>query len=291
MSDSTDPLLQDPLHLGTFGVWLHPKYDDDTREKYVIEAESLGYTTAWLGIGRAQVEDLAFVERLLEATTTIIVATGIVNMWNNDADEIARSYQRIAARHGSRFLLGVGIGHPESIADYSRPYATMVDYLDRLDAGGVPRNRRVLAALGPRAMRLSADRAAGTHPYLVVPAHTRDAREIVGPGVLIAPEHKVVLERDPELARAIGRPFVVSPYLRMSNYTNNLRRYGYSDADIDGASDRLIDALVLHGEAEEIVARLSEHLEAGADHVSIQALTANDADPMPAYRQLAAILL
>jgi probable F420-dependent oxidoreductase len=278
--------------LDRIGAWFNPQYDDDTRTNFVIQAEALGYPTAWLGFGRASIDDLALIERVLDATTTITVATAIVNMWTNDPTRIAVAYRRIAARHRDRFLLGVGIGHPESITTYRKPYATMIDYFDQLDAGGVPADRRILAALGPPALQLAADRTLGTHPYLVVPDHTRAARRLLGPGVVIAPEHKVVLETDPELARRIGRPFVATPYLQLQNYTNNLRRYGYTDDDIaGGGSDRLIDALVLHGSAETIAAGLRAHLDAGADHVAIQVLTADRADPMIGYEQLATVLL
>jgi probable F420-dependent oxidoreductase len=246
----------------------------------------------WLGFGRAPVSDLALAERILDATSMIAVATAIVNMWTNDAADVAASYRRIAATHSGRFLLGIGIGHPESVSAYRQPHATMVNYLDQLDAGGVPPDRRILAALGPRALHLAAERTLGTHPYLVVPDHTRAARQMLGPGAVIAPEHKVVLDTDPDRARATGRAFVSDPYLKLSNYTTNLRRYGYTDADIDdGGSDRLIDALVLHGSPDIIAAGLRSHLDAGADHVAIQVLTGNGTDPIPAYRQLARPLL
>ena len=279
------------VQLGQIGAWFNPRYDDDTRTRFVIQAEQLGYPTAWLGGGRASISDLSLVERVLDATATITVATAIVNMWTNDPAGIAESYQRVAARHGDRFLLGIGIGHPESITTYREPYATMVDYLDQLDAGGVPRDRRILAALGPRALRLAADRTLGTHPYLAVPDHTREARQLLGPDVVIAPEHKVVVETDADIARSIGRPFVADPYLKLQNYTNNLRRYGYTDDDINhGGSDRLIDALVVHGTIDAIATGLRAHLDAGADHVAIQVLTAGN-DPMPGYQQLAQTLL
>jgi probable F420-dependent oxidoreductase len=280
------------VQLGQIGAWFNPRYDDDARTEFVSHAEKLGYPTAWLGFGTASIGDLSLVERALDATTTITVATAIVNMWTNDPANIAKAYQRIASRHGDRFLLGVGVGHPESIPTYRKPYATMVDYLDQLDLGGVPTDRRILAALGPRALQLAADRTLGTHPYLVVPEFTREARQLLGPDVVIAPEHKVVLETDPDLARAIGRPFVADPYLKLRNYTNDLRRYGYTDHDIDGGgSDRLIDALVLHGTTDTIAAGLNVHLDAGANHVAVQVLTAEGHDPMPAYRQLADALL
>src|SRR6478672_5727871 len=135
-------------------------------------------------------------------------------------------------------------------------------------------------------------RTLGSHPYLVVPDHTREARQILGPDVVIAPEQTVVVEADPDTARNIGRAFVSNPYLELANYTNNFRRYGYSDADIEGGgSDRLIDALVLYGSADIIAAGLRAQFEAGADHIGIQVLTADGEDPMPGYRQLARVLL
>ena len=280
------------LRLGRIGAWLNPKYGDDARTAMVIQAEALGYPAAWLGFGRAPVGDLALAERILDATSTITVATAIVNMWTNDPADVSASYRRITSRHGDRFLLGVGVGHPESVMAYRQPYATMASYLDQLDAGGVPPDRRILAALGPRALRLAADRTLGTHPYLVVPEHTRAARQMLGPGVVIAPEHKVVLDADPDRSRAIGRAFVADPYLKLSNYTSNLRRSGYADADTEGGgSDRLIDALVLHGPPEAIATGLRAHLDAGADHVAVQVLTAGGTDPMAGYRQLARVLL
>jgi probable F420-dependent oxidoreductase len=235
--------------------------------------------------------DLTLIERALDATTTIVVATAIVNMWTNDPTSIAESFERIDAKHPGRFLLGVGIGHPESVIQFRSPYDTMMSYLDELDAA-VPAGRRVLAALGDRTLRLGRDRAAGTHPYLVVPDHTRHARDVLGPGTLLAPEHTVIITTDAAHARAIGRDFVANPYLGLRNYVSNLLRHGFTPADItDRGSDRLIDALVLHGTPDTIATGLTAHLEAGADHVGIQVLADPGHDPMPGYRQLAKTLL
>jgi len=279
------------MQLGTFGAWFSPVYDDAARTAFVVEAEALGYTTAWLGLGARAMADLSLVERVLDATTTIVVATAIVNMWTNDAVLVARSYRRIAAKHPDRFLLGVGVSHPETIATYRSPLDTMATYLDTLEAGGVPQDRRVLAALGPRALQLAGARAAGTHPYLVVPDYTRHARAILGAAPLLAPEHKAVVSTDPQTARAIGRNFIKDPYLNLRNYVNNLLRHGFTAADVaDGGSDRLIDALVLHGTPEHIRAGLAAHLDAGANHVGIQVLVAPGEDPMPGYRALARVL-
>src|ERR1700722_18611398 len=187
--------------LGTFGAWFNPSYDDDTRVRFVAEAEALGFGTAWLGLGRRKLPDLTLVERALDATAMIVVATAIVNMWTNDAASIAASYKRIEAKHPGRFMLGVGIGHPESVTRFHSPYDTMVSYLDKLDAA-VPAGRRVLAALGDRALRLARDRAAGTPPSLVVPDHTRHARDVLGPGTLLAPEQTVITSTNTPLAPA-----------------------------------------------------------------------------------------
>jgi probable F420-dependent oxidoreductase len=201
---------------------------------------------------------------------------------------VAASYHRITARHPGRFLLGLGIGHPEATTQYQRPYAKLVSYLDELDELEVPAEGRALAALGPRVLRLAADRSAGAHPYLVTPEHTREARQILGPGPLLAPEQKVVLDTDPERARALGRPRVQNPYLGLTNYVSNLRRLGWADADLaDGGSDALIDALVVHGDAETLGRGVTAHLDAGADHVAVQFL---ESDPLPALRALAASL-
>jgi len=168
------------------------------------------------------------------------------------------------------------------------PYPTLVSYLDELDELKVPAEGRALAALGPRVLRLAADRSAGAHPYLVTPEHTRQARQILGPGPLLAPEQKVVLETDPERARVIGRPRVQRPYLGLANYVSNLRRLGWTDADLaGGGSDALIDALVVHGDATALARGVTAHLDAGADHVAVQFL---DPDPLPALRALAGAL-
>jgi probable F420-dependent oxidoreductase len=279
------------IELGTIGAWLNPVHGDGARLRYAVEAEALGYGTVWLGLGVAPVPELELVERVLDATETVTVATAIVNMWTNDAAEIARSYQRIAAKHPDRFLLGVGVGHPEAVKTYQRPIDKIVEYLDGLDEGGVPAERRVLAALGPKALALAADRAAGSHPYLTVPEHTHRARAALGPDRLLVPEQTVVVETDPAAARAIARPFLRTPYLSLRNYVNNLLSLGFTGADVaGGGSDRLVDALVPHGTPAEIGASVLRHVEAGADHVGIQVLADPGADPMPGYRALAEVL-
>jgi probable F420-dependent oxidoreductase len=274
------------MKLGRYGVFGHATLLTTERVRLL---ESVGYQTVWEG--GSPPADLAHAEALLAATTTLKVATGIVNVWTADAVAVARSYHRIEALYPGRFLLGVGVGHPESVAVYHSPYQTLVDYLDVLDAEGVPVERRVLAALGPRLLRRAAARSAGAHPYLVTPEHTRLAREILGPGKLLAPEQRVVLEADPVQARAGGRPSVVKPYLSLTNYTSNLQRLGFTAADVAGeGSDELIDALVIWGDDAEIRRRFEEHFQAGADHVAVQLLAGRGTDLDAGYRRLAAVL-
>jgi probable F420-dependent oxidoreductase len=252
--------------LGRFGVWTFgaPKPDQ------AVEIEKLGYGAVW--IGGSPAGDLNYVEPILERTETLQVATGIVNVWTADANTVAEAYHRIEEAYPGRFLLGVGVGHPEHTDEYRKPYDALVEYLDVLDEQCVPTSRRVIAALGPKVLKLAAQRSAGAHPYLTTPEHTAQARELIGPTVYLVPEHKVVLTTDAEEARAVGRQ-TVDFYLGLSNYVNNWKRLGFTDQDVARpGSDKLIDAVVAYGTPEDIAKRLGEHLEAGADHVAIQVL-------------------
>ncbi|WP_072690789.1 LLM class F420-dependent oxidoreductase [Rhodococcus marinonascens] len=277
--------LADTPQLGQFGVWHFGELSPEAGKAI----ESAGYGTIW--IGGSPPADLEAAEQLLDATSSITVATGIVNIWMAPAEEIAKSFHRLETRYPGRFLLGVGVGHPEQPGlNYSKPYSALVEYLDVLDAAGVPASRRILAALGPKVLELSAARSTGAHPYLTTPQHTREARTLFGPGPLLAPEQKIVLDTDAERARPIGRAAVDNPYLHLRNYIHNLERLGFTQEQITGGgSDELIDALVAHGDAEYIAGRLREHLDAGADHVAIQVLPAGE-DPTPDLRELAAAL-
>jgi len=269
--------------LGRFGVWLATR---SISPELAARIEALGYGAVWVG-GSPDAE-LAWVEPALEQTSTLQLATGIVNIWSAPAAAVAKSFERIESAHPGRFLLGVGVGHPEHTQEYIKPYDALVGYLDELDAAIVPTSRRVLAALGPRVLRLAAQRSAGAHPYLTTPEHTAKARELVGNSVFLAPEHKVVLTTDADEARRIGRQ-TVDHYLGLSNYVNNWLRLGFTDADVrKPGSDRLIDAVVAHGTPEAIAQRLGEHLDAGADHVAIQVLGGYDEDTLlPALTELA----
>lgn len=270
--------------LGTFGVFGHYAQWQQLSPEQLREIEALGYGAIWAG-GSPPAE-LDWVDPILGATETLQLATGIVNIWTAAAGPVAESFHRIDAAYPNRFLLGIGVGHPEAHQEYKKPYDALTDYLDALDEHGVPKDRRVVAALGPQVLKLSARRSAGAHPYLTTPEHTRQARELIGPDALIAPEHKVVLTTDPEEARAVGRR-ALEIYLDLANYTNSWKRLGFTEEDVaKPGSDALVDAVVAHGTLDAIAARLSEHLVAGADHVPVQVLTGTD-KLVPALTELA----
>ena len=199
-----------------------------------------------------------------------------MNIWTAAAGPVAESFHRIDSAYPGRFLLGIGVGHPEAHQEYRKPIDALTEYLDKLDEYGVPRQRRVVAALGPQVLKLSARRSAGAHPYLTTPEHTAMARELIGPEAFLAPEHKVVLTTDAEKARAVGRK-ALDIYLNLQNYLNSWKRLGFDDDDVARpGSDRLVDAVVAYGTPEAIAARLKQHLDAGADHVPVQVLTSPD---------------
>lgn len=256
--------------LGRYGVWTFGA----VQPEQAAEIEQLGYGALW--VGGSPAADLSFAEPILERTESLQLATGIVNIWTADAAAVAEAFHRIEAAHPGRFLLGIGVGHPEHTGEYRKPYEALVEYLDVLDAAKVPTSRLVIAALGDKVLKLSAQRSAGAHPYLTTPEHTAHARDVLGEAVFLAPEHKVVLTTDGAAARAIGRD-TVDFYLNLSNYLNNWRRLGFTEDDITKpGSDKLIDAVVAHGTADAIAARLQQHVANGADHVAIQVLGGPD---------------
>jgi probable F420-dependent oxidoreductase len=252
----------------------------------VAEIEALGYGALWVG-GSPSLEQ---VRPYLEATSGIPVATGILNVWQHEPAAVAAGHAQLERDFAGRFLLGIGIGHPEATSDYKRPLAKMRSFFDGLDAAAepVPREQRVAAALGPKMLELAAERSLGTHPYFTTAAHTGFARERVGDGALVAPEVAVVVDGDAEAGREVARGYAKS-YLRLTNYTSNLLRFGFTERDLeDGGSDRLIDAVIPHGSAEAVAEAVRAHLDAGADHVCLQPL---GADPAEGYRALARVLL
>jgi probable F420-dependent oxidoreductase len=272
------------MNVGRIGIWMPKGFGTGA----VAEIEGLGYGTLWLGGSTSVQEAVAF----LQASSTITIATGILNVWQHDPADVAAAHAEARAAFPGRFLLGVGIGHPEATSDYTRPLKTMRAFCDGLASAPqpVPKDELVLAALGPKMLDLAKERALGTHPYFVPPAHTRFARGRIGPDALVAPEVAVVVEPDPEAARAIARSYA-ERYLGLSNYTKNLLELGFTEADIaDRGSDRLIDAVIPHGTPEQIAAAVEEHFEAGADHVCVQPLGHGE-PPVDDYRALAAALL
>lgn len=268
---------------GTYGVWRG--YLGFTPEA-AREIEELGFGAVWLG--GSPPADLSVAESLLEATESLTVGTSIVNIWSARAGEVAESFHRIEHRFPGRLLLGIGAGHREANgAEAIKPYDALVSYLDELDAAGVPEESRALAALGPRVLELARDRTAGALPYLAPPEHTRIARGVVGADALLVAEQKVVVDGDPERARAVARK-MIPMYLGLVNYVSNLRRLGFTEEDLTTpGSDRLIDVLALHGEPDRVAAGLAEHLDAGAGHVAIQVL---NEDYLAALRSLATVL-
>jgi probable F420-dependent oxidoreductase len=259
------------MDLGKIGVWTSSRAIGAEQLGTAARlVEELGYGAFWLG-GSPR---LPAVRPLLEATTKIVVGTSIVNIWAYEPALLAAEYAELAPAFPERLLVGIGVGHPEATGTYARPFTAMQAFLDGLDAADppLPRERRALAALAPRMLRLSAERSLGALPYFVQVAHTRAARQLLGPGVLLAPEVACVLDEDAERARATAREYA-RMYLGLSNYTNNLIRHGFTEADIaDGGSDQLIDAVIPHGTAEQVAAVVQEHFDAGADHVALQVL-------------------
>jgi probable F420-dependent oxidoreductase len=277
------------MHLGKIGVWTsYRPFGAERAGEAAKLAEQLGYGTWWVG-GSPRVPDI---RPVLEATSTLVAATGILNVWINDPAETATQDAALRAEHPDRFMLGIGIGHPEATSDYRRPWATMRSFLDGLDASPTPPllDERCLAALGPKMLDLARERAAGTHSYFVPVEHTRFARAELGPGKLVAPEVACVLDTDPVRAKAVAREYA-KLYLGLGNYTQNLLRSGFSEADIaGGGSDRLIDAVIPQGTAERIAEVVRAHLDAGADHVCVQPL-GEQGIPRESWAALARVLL
>jgi probable F420-dependent oxidoreductase len=287
------------MDIGRNGVWSGMlRYGDQGQAaEAAAELETLGYTALWIpDVGGDLWTPL---ENLLKATTTATIATGILNVWMHEPEETASKHAELVAAHGDRFLCGIGISHQPFIdmvkeaGTYKKPVAKMREYLDGIDASPTPMSpdSRVLAALGPKMLELARERTAGTHPYLVTPELTAQAREGIGPEKLVASEVGVVLETDADAARAIARK-ALSTYLGLPNYSNNWKRNGFTDDDIaNGGSDRLVDALFAWGDESAIAKRVQEHRDAGADHVCIQVLTADPtAMTLDEWRRLAPAL-
>lgn len=289
--------------LGRVGIWtgVLDAVSSTEAQEVAVELEELGFRTLWIPetVGR---DPFVTATLLLSATSSLHVATGIANIYARDAVTMANTQRSLEEAFPGRFLLGLGVSHSHLVDrvrhhDYSRPYSRMVAYLDEMDGavfravGPQERPATVLAALGPKMLKLAAEQASGAHPYFVPVEHTAAAREIMGPDPVLAPEQMVVLETDPTRAREIARKGM-AVYLRAPNYVRNLERFGFTADDVaDGGSDRLVDAIVAWGDVDAAVARVQAHLDAGANHVAVQALGDDlTAVPRESWRRLASAL-
>ena len=279
--------------IGRVGVWSMELRFGDTAaiDEAAVELDELGYGALWIpgGIDDAVLGD---VDRLLSATSRIVIATGIINIWKQEAADVAAWWKGQPADRQARVLLGIGVSHAPLIGEgWMKPVAKVRSWIDQAEAAGLPEDTMCVAALGPKMMALAGKRTGGAHPYLVDPGHTGESRGILGPGKLLAPEQGVVLESDPVKARAIVRE-ALAMYMALPNYANSWRRLGYSEEDIATVSDRLVDGIFAWGSAAQIAERVKAHHDAGADHVCIQAITGAGLDgARQAWRELAKVLL
>jgi probable F420-dependent oxidoreductase len=289
--------------IGRIGVWLGSIALEPARDEReaVARIERLGYGAAWFGEGPTNREALSHAALLLAASERLVIATGIANIWARDATAAINGANTLNEAYDERFLLGLGVSHAPIVNSrghqYAKPLTAMRGYLEAIDQHtyGAPGPEHpspvLLAALRPKMLELARARTAGAHPYFVPPTHTARARAILGPVPLLAPEQVVVLETDGTRARETARRHMAG-YLSLPNYVNNLRALGYGDADFaDGGSERLVDAIVAWGDEEAIAGRVREHLDAGADHVAIQAYAENASAALSQLEHLAPTLL
>ena len=271
--------------LGAVGVWTHDveRMSVAAARDYVHAIESLGFAALWIPESLGSKEAFAHAGLLLAATKTLVVATGIANIWARDPVAMANGARTLVDAYPDRFLLGLGVSHAPTVKirgqNYTRPLEYMRQYLEAMDAApyvgpkvDVP---KVLAALGPQMLRLSAERALGAHSYFVPIEHTGAARKELGAGPLLAVEQAAVVSEDPVDARATARRHM-KRYLELDNYVNNLRRLGWGDPDLaEGGSDKLVDAIAAWGGTGATKSRIDEHRKRGADHVCLQVLRAD----------------
>ncbi len=276
------------VELGTVGIWTtYRAIGEHNAGEAAALAEQLGFGTFWLG-GSPR---LPTVRPLLESTERITIATSIVNIWAYEPEQLAAEYVELEREFPGRLLVGIGVGHPEATRQYAKPLTAMAEFLDGLDAARdpLPAERRCIAALGPKMLKLSADRSLGAVPYFVPVEHTRIARSEMGADAFLAPEVAVAIDDDPDRAEQKARTFA-DRYLGLSNYANNLLRCGFDTADIaHGGSARLIDAVVPHGKVEDVAPIARDHLAAGANQVVVQAV-GDEGIPRRAWSALAAAL-
>jgi probable F420-dependent oxidoreductase len=271
--------------LGPVGVWLMSASEVpvEVERPVVLAIEQLGYSAFWFGEVSHTKEAFTHAATVLSYTEHIQVATGIANIYGRDPVAAANAARTLADAWPHRFILGLGVSHAPLVTtrghDYGKPVATMRSYLDAMDTvtfgPSLPEDPpRLLGALRPKMLELAGTRAQGAHTYFAPPEHTARAREVLGPEPILATEQAVVLDQDPESARAAAREYAAS-YLRLPNYLNHLRELGFGDADFEGGgSDALIDAIVPWGDPDTIAERVRAHHQAGADHVCVQPIAA-----------------
>jgi probable F420-dependent oxidoreductase len=290
--------------LGRIGIWTSTLDAQPAAraQEAARELERMGYAAIWFPESLRR-EAFSNAGLLLSATSRIVVATGIASIYARDAMTMAAGQKTLAEAYPGRFLLGLGVSHRPNVEQvrghsYGKPVTTMRAYLEAMSKAPYesvePREKplTVLAALGPHMLKLAAEQASGAHSYFVPVEHTQRAREVLGPKALLAAEQAVVLESDADTARVIARSHT-QHYLRLPNYANSLIRLGYTEEDlVGGGSNRLVDDVVAWGDLDAVSARIHAHLEAGADHVCVQVITADQrALPIEEWRALAERLL
>jgi len=304
MTDASRPAASRPVDPGRVGIWTHT-FDmtpATVAKAHVAELADLGYGAVWIpeAVGR---EALTAAAVLLSGEADIVVATGIASIWARDPVAMAGGLKTLTEAYPGRFLLGMGVSHQPAVDflrghHYDRPLARMRAYLDAMDSAlfmalepSQP-PQRLLAALGPQMLELAAARTAGAHSYFVPVEHTMVARDALGPDALLCVEQAVVVDTDAARARALGRRHMAI-YLSLPNYTNNLKRLGWTDEDLaDGGSDALVDALVAWGDLDTVAARVRAQHDAGADHVCLQVFVDDEnAVPIEVWRRLAPAVL
>ncbi len=291
------------IDIGSVGLWTgildgHPS---GAVRDIASELDEMGWPCLWIPetVGR---DPFVAASMLLEASNSMKVATGIASIWARDPMTTQNASITLNEAYDGRFLLGLGVSHHTLTEwvrkhDYSKPLTKMREYLERMDASmykaaePAEKPSRVLAALGPKMLELSAEAADGAHPYFVPVEHTEIARAAIGPDKLLATEQMVVLDTDPTSARETARAHM-AVYLGLPNYANNLMRHGFTEEELTNADDRVVDAIVAWGSLDDVLGRVKAHHDAGADHVCVQVLEADRKSiPMEPWRELAGALV
>jgi probable F420-dependent oxidoreductase len=292
-----------PLRLAPIGVWTAAfrALPTTQAQELAVELEELGYGAIWVPESDGR-DPFVLLSLLLSATRRIVGASGVATIWGRDPIAMVGAITALTEAFPERVLAGLGVSHEVMVGvrgqTYDRPLTNMRQYLDRMDAvqysaiAPTTPVHRVLAALGPKMLRLAAERTHGAHPYNVPPEHSAIARLALGPAPMLCPEQAVLLETDPQRAREIARTRYVAFYTQLPNYMNNLRQFGLTDDDFaDGGSDRLVDTLVAWGTIEQIADRVRAHFDGGADHVAIQVVSDNPTvAPLEQWKELAPAL-